>query len=166
MRNLESRDWKAASLLVRGPLCFLYNISLLVVISCFIFFVFLAILLIMDCYQEKNKIWNSLSSLSSAMFLVRETWTVCHQLYSIQLFVSYRCAPPAASWCQRGVPRWSRLVGLQLVINSAYRYLEPFRRNSRVWRTDRHCHNKGRTLQSSAAKNYTLAYTTCAKINF
>jgi len=42
--------------------CFLYNISLLVVISCFKFFVFLAILLIIDCYPEKNKIWNSLSS--------------------------------------------------------------------------------------------------------
>ena len=73
---------------------------LLLVVS--YFFVFLAILLIIDCYPEKNKIWNSLSSLSSAMFLVRETWmqlvykflvssfsyefvvretwTVCHQL--------------------------------------------------------------------------------------
>ena len=75
---------------------------LLLVVS--YFFVFLAILLIIHCYPEKNKIWNFLSSLSSAMFLVRETWmqlaykflvpsfsyeflvretwTVCHQLNS------------------------------------------------------------------------------------
>ena len=87
-RNLESRDWNAASLLVRGPFCFLYNISLLVVISFRIFFIFLAILLIIDCYAEKNEIQNSLSSLSSATFLVRETWTVCHQLNRCVDFVS------------------------------------------------------------------------------
>jgi len=62
MRNLESRDWNAVPLLVRGPFCFLYNISLLVVISCFVFFRFFAVLLTVECYPEKNEIWNFLSS--------------------------------------------------------------------------------------------------------
>ena len=52
----------------------LFSCWLLLVVSSF--FAFLAILFIMECYPEKIKMWNSLSSLSSAMFLVRETWMV------------------------------------------------------------------------------------------
>ena len=55
----------------------IFRCWLLLVVSSF--FVFLAILLIMECYPEKNKIWNSLSSLSSAVlytsFLCRVSYT-------------------------------------------------------------------------------------------
>jgi len=55
----------------------------------------LAILLIMECYPEKNKIWNSSSSLSSAVFLVRETWVVlwvtCIQVSCAKFLVRVYC---------------------------------------------------------------------------
>ena len=95
VRETWSHMIEMLRLLVRGPFCFLriFCCWLLLVISSF--FVFLAILLIMQCYPEKNKIWTSLSSLSSAVFLVRETWVVlcatCIQVSCAKFLVRVSC---------------------------------------------------------------------------
>ena len=94
-----------ASLLVRGPFCFLYNILLLVVISCFVFFrlfghfvdygvlswkkiefEILYHLCHRPCFSYEKLGWfcvrlvyKFLVTSFSYEFLVRETWTVCHQ---------------------------------------------------------------------------------------
>jgi len=75
----------------------------------------------MECYPKKNKIWNSSSSLSSAMFLVRETWIVlcatCIQISGAKFLVRVSCTrkigPSAISF---NMMRVTTLHGREILI--------------------------------------------------